>query len=347
MKTAVDTAPPKGSHASARGFPVYRELAGKLADPGLVQPDRIVARALATAAMYAYADDGGVLHTAMARLGFGDGCSVTPFREQVDAMLVASTGFLIQSEDRRVAIVAYRGTPVTNVITWMADLDMRPDRIHKTQISIDGRPHHDNDRCAQVHEGIYRNVRATKYDLGEALKRAERDGMEALYITGHSLGGSMAVMLGFLLGTDRDPELLEIFQRRARGVYTYGQPALGDKRFAEAAAEAGLAQRLFRYRYRRDFATATPPRDARLRFVHFGPEYNLKDGWTEEPGKNTQPMESLLGIAEAALTFFSEGIRGLEWIPHRLSLYDHLPANYVSQLTVDGEMTVFGDEGRI
>src|ERR1700758_2100762 len=105
MQAAVHTAPPQSTApGAARPFPVYPSLVERLVDPNVVQPDRIVARTLATAAMYEYSDDQGVLQTAMARLGLGEQCAVTKFHQQVDAMLVSSTAFLIQSEDRRLGI---------------------------------------------------------------------------------------------------------------------------------------------------------------------------------------------------------------------------------------------------
>jgi hypothetical protein len=339
MPAAVQSAPSKKNGAKPRTkqtFPVYPKLVNTLADPKTKQPDRVVARTLATAAMYAYSDDESQLETAMTRLGLGAKCTCTRFQELVDAMLIWSTAFLIQSEDKRVAIIDYRGTTPTSVINWVTDLDARGDRIRLRKLPDAG----------SLHEGFYRNVRATKYSLGEALKQAQKDGMEALYITGHSLGAAMATVMGFLLATDEDPDLQAIFRQCARGIYTFGGPMVGDKEFA-ATAEAELDGRLFRYRYRKDIVNGLPPRDARLKFAHFGPEYNLVDGWTTEVGKSTKQLASVLALGEGLVSFLSVQIRGLGWLPQRVSWYDHLPANYVSELTEPGELTVFGDEGRV
>jgi hypothetical protein len=75
--------------------------------------------------------------------------------QYVDALFICSTSYLVQSADGRVVILAYRGTEPANGINWLTDADVHPDKI--------AIPFSNGDRSYAVHEGFYRNVRATRY----------------------------------------------------------------------------------------------------------------------------------------------------------------------------------------
>ena len=89
--------------------------------------DPVAAHALAVASGYAYSD-GATIATMMARMGLPKsqwlGIEMT-----VDAMFIRSTAYLIQSADGRVVILAYRGTEPTNLVSWLTDADVYPDKI--------------------------------------------------------------------------------------------------------------------------------------------------------------------------------------------------------------------------
>src|SRR5262249_7939062 len=146
-----------------------------------------------------------------------------------------STAFLVQSASGRVAILCYRGTEPTDLIGWMADADVMPERM----------TYRIGDPRATVHAGFYRNVRATRYEAPPALKRAchglsvraalpdevvppRMDALEALYVTGHSLGGAMAAMMGVMLRHEGKFRHDGDLTARLRAVYTFGQPMIGD-----------------------------------------------------------------------------------------------------------------------
>ncbi len=71
----------------------------------------------------------------------------------------------------------------------------------------------------------------------------------ALYICGHSLGGAYAAMAAAI--TQLDPTF-EPIRERLRSVYTFGQPMVADRTFAETIDE-NLGVRIFRHRYKRVF----------------------------------------------------------------------------------------------
>ena len=127
----------------------------------------------------------------------------------------------------------------------------------------------------------------------------------------------------------RDPSLLG-------GLYTFGQPMVGDKAFA-TANENTVGNRLFWHVYRKDIVPHAPPESA-LDYVHLGGEWRaeaLNNPWTRER-ESSQRAEFLRAVfdvlANAGLARTFPGA-----MPGKYSLDDHMPSNYldVSRFTVD------------
>jgi len=321
-------------------FPVYHDLTSTLVGAE-AHPDDTVAHVLATAAGYAYSDAATVAMI-MARMGLENNrCRM--IGQYVDAMFICSTSFLIQSQDGRVAILAYRGTEPSNFVNWLTDADVYPEKVSF--------PFGGGAGAFDVHAGFYRNVRATRFEVVAALLRAlegrsvHETGepvphpLEALYITGHSLGAAMAAMLAVMLITE--PAYAPI-AAKLRSVYTFGQPMIGTPEFA-AACEATpfLARGLHRYVYRRDVVPTLPP-EASGPFAHFGTEhhYDRAAPWATRP--STGQMGSLVGLAEVPLAFVGRRLRMFRDVRFRYSIDDHGPQHYVSALTPEGIQSEFG-----
>src|SRR6201996_1181549 len=106
--------------------PVYPDLVDRLATLSTV-PDDVVRFVLAVCSSYAYGDVNTVA-TIMDRLGLTHNrCRM--ISEYVDALFLTSTAYLIQSQDGRVAILCYRGTPPMSAITWLTDFMTEPVRM--------------------------------------------------------------------------------------------------------------------------------------------------------------------------------------------------------------------------
>ncbi len=311
-------------------FPVYKDLTGLLIG-ATAHPEARIAHVLATCAGYAYAKAETVAMI-MARMGLADNrCQMVA--QYVDAMFICSTSFLVRSADGRVAILAYRGTEPTNAINWLTDADVHPDKV---AIPLAG-----SDRRYAVHEGFYRNVRATRYELIAALQDALQGGLEALYITGHSLGGAMAALMAVMLVTE--PAYAPIAEK-LRAVYTFGQPMIGSPELAEACDDHGfLGTNVIRYIYRHDVVPWLPPGDSG-RFAHFGPEYRFEGngGWhrREHP---TGQMPTVLGLLASPLAFVTRQLDRLRNCEFKYSLDDHAPQHYISRLVPPGTPNEFGD----
>jgi hypothetical protein len=331
-------------------FPVYPDLAGVL-NAAVDHPNDTAAHVLATCAGYAYSTADTVAMI-MSRMGV-ERNRTRMVALDVDAMFIVSTAFLVQSEDGKVVILAYRGTEPDNFINWLTDTDVYTDTIRlKADIGI---------REFGIHAGFYRNVRATRHEVLAALQRAldgrsvAEDGgpvdhpMETLYITGHSLGAAMAALMAVMLVEDDDYAAIA---DKLRAVYTFGQPMIGSADFADHCERitlrdgSHLRDRLFRYIHRRDVVPHLPPRVSG-RFAHFGLEYEYKHQWPWQ--QNTKLAGQIRGLTDFALIPIDWAERRLQLIPiaSRLrpllySFDDHGPLQYIRALTPPGEPTELG-----
>ncbi len=325
-------------------FPVYRDLVDKLAN-ATNSPDRTVAHALGTCAGYAYSDHETVAMI-MARMGLEDNrCLMVA--ESVDAMFICSTAFLVQSKCGRIVILCYRGTEPSNFINWLTDADVHPEKVSF--------PFPEQETPAEIHGGFYRNVRATRYAVVTALQLAlngqsvmgngetMKNRLERIYITGHSLGGAMAALMGVML--KMEPVYQPIAERMG-AIYTFGQPMIGNQIFARACAQHPfLGGNVFRYIFGHDIVPALPP-TASGDFAHFGAEYGLDSNSRGSPKTNAKPTTQLSNLAElfgAPLEFLAQGIKALRNMPLQHSLYDHGPQHYVAALTPPNIRSEFGD----
>ena len=104
-------------------------------------------------------------------------------------------------------VLAFRGTETNKAADIKADISANPMQV--------GRERGDH----KVHEGFYQAFQAV-----EALIRKDLDNPEhaslPLYITGHSLGGALAVVATYCLASDS-----------IAACYTYGAPRVGNRAF--------------------------------------------------------------------------------------------------------------------
>ena len=330
-------------------FPVYPDLVERLLTPltplipGNPYPDHTVAHTLATCSGYAYSD-AHTLSTMMARMGLANNrCRM--INMQVDAMLITSTAFLVQSEDGKVVILGYRGTDPTNVITLLGDLDIYQ---HGVGIPIGGKTY-------AAHAGFYRNTRATRFKVVEALLRAqqgypvtrfddEKDQklapMEALYLTGHSLGAAMAAIQSVLLRTDPG----QGFTDQLAGTYTFAQPMIGSPELAEVCNEDEyLRERVLRFVYRKDPVPHFPSRSTG-NFANFGREFHYGGHrWRDTTGSSAQQSQLMVQLIGATLASVARQFPLLRELPVEYQFSDHIPLNYITSLTPPGVPTEFGD----
>jgi triacylglycerol lipase len=131
-------------------------------------------------------------------------------------------------------ILAFRGTD--SIEDWMTDVDAK---------LIKG-------PFGKVHRGFLEALDCVWNDIKKTIIDFQTNS-QPFWITGHSLGGALAVLSA--------ARFIEEESKRAKGIYTFGQPRVGNATFAENF-DALLKRRTFRFSNNEDIVTRVPPREA-------------------------------------------------------------------------------------
>ncbi|XXX75792.1 lipase family protein [Sorangium sp. So ce134] len=283
------------------------------------------------------------------------------------ALFVDTTAYLVQSADRKLAILTFRGTGLQNTVNWLTDVSARPDpfftvgRVHggfyraalvlwptissllrsalrgdsiceaamqeraRVQDCIGARClHGEAGQPGAPPEGGPESLRWP----GQRSSPEEQGALEALYITGHSLGGALAVIAAALIHVD---PALDALRKRLRGIYTYGQPMVGFRDFTSRFDEE-FGKKLFRHVYGKDIVPCLPPRSTGD-FVHFGKEFGSDEGGWMYRSQPVSQVRTFLGSTVVGVLAWLQtqlaGLPVLQWLPTRYSWGDHSPLNYL------------------
>jgi len=325
-------------------FPVYDHLVDRLARPSDA-PDDVVRHVLATCCGYAYGDQ-DVVAMMLARLGL-ERANLAEITMSVDAMLIRSTAYIVQSKDGRVVILCYRGTPPLDLISWALDAEIEPEQV---DIGRTGDP-----LRGEVHGGFYRNVRATRSDVVKVLLRAvegrsiARSGggivnpLEALYITGHSLGGAMALLMAMMVRKTQPGTDYGRIADKLKAVYTFGQPMVASQQLAdELQQDRFFRDQLVRHIYNRDIIPQLPPLGD---YAHFGQEYqyDVHAGcWHRNESLTVQltDRQAWLDVVATLMSLWRPAravalFEGRVGITERI--HDHYPERYVAAAAPSGK----------
>lgn len=318
-------------------FPVYKDLTHTLLASAPEERDPTLAHVLAVCAGYAYADAGTVAMM-MARLGL-EACANVQLTQVVDAMYIHSCAHLVQSRCGRVVILGYRGTELASISNWMGNLDVGSQSLRLVTGAAIETP--------RVHGGFYRNFQATRWAVEQELQAALQGRsladhgtqlahpMQALFVTGHSLGASMAEL--FALSLSDSTEHAQIASR-LRAVYTYGGPmTIGEPFPVRAAARVGA--RLYRHVMPGDPVPALPPASWG-QFVHLGHEFRYADGRWQRADSPVTPLVRVAEIPKSLLAMFAGEKRRTSL---RYASTRHGPHHYLAALRPAGRVSEFGD----
>ncbi|MDJ0712114.1 MAG: lipase family protein [Woeseiaceae bacterium] len=301
--------------------------------------DPDIAYLLSVISTWCYADE-HVLEQVLGRESMaGEELDVLSYEVRNPALPVDANGFLV-SFDEDFHVLSFRGTEPTEL------LDVLTDALVEKHIW-------DADEDEWVHRGFFLSMDVLWPELMEDLSELEGD----LYITGHSLGGAIAVLTGRRI-LDSGFKSLAL-----QGVYTFGQPMVGNARFAKLSE--GL--NLHRHVYDKDVVTFLPPIGVGAGdYVHFGNLYKAFEGphekmwnWVVDGGGEPTschisevlpafltPLMARLKLPNVPLLAGSAALRatglGLSLLSNlgdvleaptvmgrRLSFEDHIPTHYV------------------
>lgn len=240
------------------------------------------------------------------------------------AMSIVSTAFFVRSACGRIGVLSFRGTEPSNIVNWLTDTDTVPRRFGN----------------GKVHRGFYANVQAVWEDIESKLRESfvvdgdsngkPRQPMQQLYITGHSLGAAMAVLAAAKIWKDGDARVREAL----RGIYTYGQPAVGDAAFVKEF-EPHIGRMLFRHAYGFDVVPYLPPLTTGD-YRHFGSvriATRADEAWVEPNLPRQQARDLVLTIATCFASYVGRRIPPINRLEAHIFKYsffdDHSPTNYI------------------
>ncbi|MDJ0751704.1 MAG: lipase family protein, partial [Woeseiaceae bacterium] len=220
--------------------------------PATYDPD--IAYLLSVISTWCYAEE-HILEQVLARESMADEeLEVQSYEVRNPALPVDANGYLV-SFDEGFHVLSFRGTEPTE------QLDVLTDALVEKHIW-------EEDEDEWVHRGFFLSMDVLWPEILEDLSELEGD----LYITGHSLGGAIAVLTGRRVLDEKLKKL------KLKGVYTFGQPMVGNSRFAQLSHKLDL----YRHVYGQDVVAYLPPIGVGAGdYVHFGDLYTPVDGPNE------------------------------------------------------------------
>ncbi|KAL9999087.1 putative triacylglycerol lipase [Helianthus debilis subsp. tardiflorus] len=210
--------------------------------------------------------------------------------------------------------VSFRGTSPFNAKDWSSDVDLSwyklpgIGKVHAGFLKALGLQKSQgwpNDIQSEYNQKPY-----AYYEIRKKLKEHLNNNPNAKFlITGHSLGAALSIVFPAVLAYHKENDLLS----KLEGVYTFGQPRVGDHEFGEymkkVLVDHGL--RYHRFVYCNDLVPRVPFDSSDIYFKHFGGCHYYNSFYKgqmlpEEPNKN---YFSILAIIPMFANAFWEFLR--------------------------------------
>ncbi|XAR73991.1 Triacylglycerol lipase [Bertholletia excelsa] len=176
-----------------------------------------------------------------------------------------------ENVDPKIIVVAFRGSEPFSMDAWCTDCD-----ISWLKFKGIGKVHGGFMKALGLQKN-YRwplkaeqnNHRLAYFFIREQLREIFQKNKEAKFLlTGHSMGGALAVLFPAVLAIHNEVEILE----RLEAVYTFGQPRVGDQKFGRFMKElfSKYGVKYYRFVYSYDIVPRLPYDNSTLMFKHFG-----------------------------------------------------------------------------
>lgn len=227
--------------------------------------DLSVARSLAWMSQLSYETDPGKILAICSKLGIE--LVGAPIHRNIDTGLPIASTYALVLDLTEALVVAFAGTDPVHLANWVSDFDIRP---------TDG----------GAAEGFTVAIQSVEQDILHALPTGR-----PVMVTGHSLGGALAVLFA---------QWLETVGRDVTAVYTFGAPRPGRPDFTEPYNGSNLGSRTYRCVHGDDIVPTVAPSEP-LGFRHVGRYVPAPIG-----GKFTGPV----GAVGLDLPDFGKGIAG-------------------------------------
>jgi hypothetical protein len=205
--------------------------------------------------------------------------------------------FADRAEDANAIVIAWRGTEPFNAMDWSTDFDFswyhlegmgnvhvgflealglasrnNVDSFQKMQQKADDKCNDKRQQGAST-SGLDKTViddqnKLLAYDDVTSVVREllGKHPSAKVYVTGHSLGGALAVLYTGMLYYNDEKSIVE----KLAAVYTFGQPRVGDEKFAAYMRQKLADSAYFRVVYCNDLVPRVPFDDDLFAFKHFG-----------------------------------------------------------------------------
>ncbi len=193
-------------------------------------------------------------------------------------------------------VIAFRGTEPQQIRDWLSDASTPP--------------WPGPGRTGYVHYGFGEALESVFPDVRKDVAELRTDD-QSVWLTGHSLGGALAMLAGARLMLE-DPRLT------ADGVVTFGQPRTCDRLLA-AAYNKGFKNRMYRFVNNNDIVPQLPPEPA---YTHVDSLRYIDSG-----GKVHDSVGLLGGLADRA-----KGLTADAFAPASDGVRDHSMRNYLAAL---------------
>ncbi|XP_028054031.1 uncharacterized protein LOC114258292 [Camellia sinensis] len=192
---------------------------------------------------------------------------------------------MFKNKKANLIVVAFRGTNSLDAGALITDLESELYEI-KGHKKMEGRAHLgfmkalglkkdlDWPKPEEITDVDYLSQHPAYYEIRERLRKQlleDEEGKTKFIVTGHSLGGALAILFVGLLGYHEDTLLLE----KMEGVYTFGQPRVGDDKFKDFMNSTikKYGVKYLRYVYSNDVVTRVPFDVQIYPYKHFGESY--------------------------------------------------------------------------